>query len=94
MQLAALSHNFRGRKKILQFTHFHQFCFNFIGKDEVFHGLLFFYIFVYLYYPMKFKRKFLQGPPPPAPPCFEKSGPPLLKKNWTPCPGLLELAHV
>ena len=25
-----------GDVKILQFTHFHQFCFNFIGKDEVF----------------------------------------------------------
>ena len=29
-----------GVKNVLQFTHFHQFCFNFIGKDEVFHGLL------------------------------------------------------
>ena len=45
-KLAALSHNFRGRKKILQFNHFHQFCFNFIGKDEVFHDLLFGYILV------------------------------------------------
>ena len=41
MQLTALSHNFRASKKNLQFTHFHQFCFNFIGKDEVFHGLVY-----------------------------------------------------
>ena len=27
-------------KNIPQFTHFHQFCFNFIWKDEVVHGLL------------------------------------------------------
>ena len=45
-------------------------------------GLLFFYIFVYLYYPIKFERKFLKGPPP----CFEKSGPPLLKKKLDPLP--------
>ena len=38
--------------------------------------------FVYLYYPMKFERKFLKGPPP----CFEKSGPPLLKKKLDPLP--------
>ena len=31
--------------------------------------------FVYLYYPMKFERKFLKGPSP---------GPPLLKKNGSP----------
>ena len=49
-------------------------------------GLLFFYIFVYLYYPMKFERKFLKGPPPLAPPCFEKSGPPLLTKKLDPLP--------
>ena len=31
--------------------------------------------FVYLYYPMKFERKFLKGPPPPA---EKKIGPPPL----------------
>ena len=41
MQLAALSHNFLGLTNVFQFTHFHQFCFNFFGKDEVFRGLLF-----------------------------------------------------
>ena len=42
--------------------------------------------FVYLYYPMKFERKFLKGPPLLAPPRFEKSGPPLLKKKLDPLP--------
>ena len=42
--------------------------------------------FVYLYYPMKIERKFLKAPPPLAPPCFEKSGPPLLKKKLDPLP--------
>ena len=28
-------------KNVHQFTHFHQFGVNFIGKDEVFHGLLY-----------------------------------------------------
>ena len=35
--------------------------------------------FVYLYYSMKFKKIFLKGNPP-APPLFEKSGPPAEKK--------------
>ena len=48
-------------------------------------NVLFFYFFVYLYYPMKFKRKYLEGPSL-APPCFEKSGPPLLKKKLDPLP--------
>ena len=30
-------------ENVLQFTHFYQFCSNFIGKDEVFHGLLYLY---------------------------------------------------
>ena len=42
--------------------------------------------FVYLYYPMKFERKFLKGPPPLAPPCFEKSGPPPAEKKIGPPP--------
>ena len=37
-----------------------------------------------LYYPMKFERKIFKGPP--GPPCFEKSGPPLLKKKLDPLP--------
>ena len=41
MSFAAISHNFMGSKKIVrQSTHFHLFCLNFNGKDEVFHGLL------------------------------------------------------
>ena len=36
-----------------------------------------------MYYPMEFEKKFLKGPPP-WPPCFEKSGPPLLKKKLDP----------
>ena len=39
--------------------------------------------FVYLYYPMKFVRKILRGPPP----CFEKSGPPAEKKIGPPLLG-------
>ena len=53
-------------------------------------NVLFFYIFVYLYYPMKFERKFLRGPPP----VLKNQAPPAEKKSWTPSPGLLELAHV
>ena len=30
-------------KNVHKFTHFRQFCLNFIGKDEVFHGLLYFH---------------------------------------------------
>ena len=30
----------KSRKNVHQFTHFHQFSLNFIGKDKVFHGLL------------------------------------------------------
>ena len=48
-------------------------------------NVLFFYIFVNFYYPMKFERKFFKGPPL-APACFEKSGPPLLKKKFDPLP--------
>ena len=40
--------------------------------------------------PYEIQEKIFEGPPP----CFEKSCPPLLKKNLTPSPGLLELAHV
>ena len=40
MELATLSMILGDVKNVVQFTHFHQFCFNFIGKDEVFHGLL------------------------------------------------------
>ena len=39
-------------------------------------------IFVYLYYPMKFERKFSKGPPP----CFEKLGPPPAEKKLDPLP--------
>ena len=44
IQLAALSHNFRVREKcssMYSFSSNSSFCLNFIGKDEVFHGLLF-----------------------------------------------------
>ena len=37
MLLATLTHNFRGWKNV---PIFQQFCFNFFGKDKVFHGLL------------------------------------------------------
>ena len=56
-----------------------------IGKNVllIVTNVLFFYIFDYLYYPMKFERKFSKGPPL-APPCFEKSGPPAEKKIGPP----------
>ena len=34
-------------KNVLQFTHFHQFCFKINGKDEVFHGLLCHIVVIY-----------------------------------------------
>ena len=36
--------------------------------------------FVYLYYPMKFERKFLKGPPPWPPPVLKNQAPPAEKK--------------
>ena len=48
-------------------------------------NVLFFYIFVYLYYPMKFERKFLKGPPP-GPPLFWKIRPPPAEKKIGPPP--------
>ena len=47
-------------------------------------GLLFFYIFVYLYYPMKFERKFLKGPPLAPPPVLKNQAPPAEKKIGPP----------
>ena len=38
---AFLQNSSHNRKNIYQFIHFHQFRLNFIGKDVVFHGILF-----------------------------------------------------
>ena len=38
---AFLRNSSQNRKNVHQFIHFHKFCLNFIGKDEVFHGLLY-----------------------------------------------------
>ena len=40
--------------------------------------------FVYLYYPMKFERKFLKGPPPGPPPVLKNQAPPAEKKIGPP----------
>ena len=47
---------------------------------------IFFYIFVYLYYPMKFERKFLKGPPLLAPPPVLKNQAPPAEKKLDPLP--------
>ena len=36
-----LRNSSQNRKNVHQFLHFYQFCLIFIGKDEVFHGLLY-----------------------------------------------------
>ena len=49
-------------------------------------NVIFFYIFCLFVLPYEIREKIFEGTPPLAPPCFKKSGPPLLKKKLDPLP--------